>query len=271
LVVAQALCVGGGGIVSEAQTLLLGAIAGLTVLLGIALVRYVRGGQVLMNSLASGVLVYLLGDMLARAFAPLNNALLRQHDNLAGSGTVVWMTVAFIGGLVLGYGGLTAYSALSSNLPLLLAVGVGLHNLGEGLALGNMAGNEWVSISVVLVIGYVLQNLVVGGAIVAPFAEAEQKPRWPHLLVLGLIAGIPTIVGTFVGWLLVDEASTDRGTDFVGTAMNALAAGAILFVLIQLLSSVATAGRRTARHLGILAGLAVVLLTEVLLIGATGA
>jgi ZIP family zinc transporter len=256
---------------SEAQAILLGAIAGLTILLGIALARYLRGGEVLMKSLASGVLVYLLGDMLARAFLPLNSALLRQYDNLDGSAPVAWLTVAFIGGLVIGYGGLTAYSALSSNLPLLLAVGVGLHNLGEGLALGNMAGNDWVSISVVLVIGFVLQNLVVGGAIAAPFADGEQKPRWSYLLVLGLIAGIPTILGTFVGWVLVDAASTDEGRDIAGTAVDALAVGAILFVLIQLLSSVATAGRRTARHVGLLVGLAAVLLTEVLLIGATGA
>lgn len=262
---------GGHGIMSEAQAILLGAIAGLTILLGIALARYLRGSQVLMNSLASGVLVYLLGDMLARAFLPLNSALLRKFDNLDGSGPVVWMTVAFIGGLVVGYGGLTAYSALSSNLPLLLAVGVGLHNLAEGLALGQVAGNDWVSISVALVIGYVVQNLVVGGAIAAPFAEAEQRPRWSYLLVLGLVAGIPTIIGTAVGWQLVDAASTDEGRDITSTAVAAVAAGAILFVLIQLLSSLATAGRRTTRHLGLLAGLAVVLLTEVLLIGATGA
>ena len=256
---------------SEAQAILLGAIAGLTILLGIALARYLRGSQVLMNSLASGVLVYLLGDMLARAFLPLNSALLRRFDNLDGSGPVVWMTVAFIGGLVVGYGGLTAYSALlSSNLPLLLAVGVGLHNLAEGLALGHVAGNGWVSISIALVIGYVVQNLVVGGAIAAPFAEAEQRPRWSYLLVLGLVAGIPTIVGTAAGWRLVNAASTDEGQDITSTAVAALAAGAILFVLIQLLSSLATAGRRTTRHLGLLAGLAVVLLTEVLLIGATG-
>lgn len=260
---------------SEAQAILLGAIAGLTILVGIGLARYLRGSQVLMNSLASGVLVYLLGDMLARAFLPLNSALLRRYDNLDSSGPVVWLTIAFIGGLVVGYGGLTAYSALSSNLPLLLAVGVGLHNLGEGLALGNVAGNNWVSISIALVIGYVVQNLVVGGAIAAPFTSSsgwpEQKPRWSYLLVLGLIAGVPTVIGTFVGWLLVDVRSDDLGRDITGTAVDAVAAGAILFVLIQLLSSVATAGKRTARHLGLLVGLAVVLLTEVLLIGATGA
>ena len=260
---------------SEAQAILLGVIAGLTILLGIGLARYLRGSQVLMNSLASGVLVYLLGDMLARAFLPLNSALLRQYDNLDSSGPVFWLTVAFIGGLVVGYGGLTAYSALSANLPLLVAVGVGLHNLAEGLALGNIAGNEWVSISIALVIGYVVQNLVVGGAIAAPFTSSsdgpEQKPRWSYLLFLGLIAGVPTVLGTFVGWLLVDSATDDLGRDITSTAVDAVAVGAILFVLIQLLSSVATAGKRSTRHLGLLIGLAVVLLTEVLLIGATGA
>jgi len=279
--------------VSEAEAVLLGFIAGLTVLLGMPLARRLRSGQVLLNSLSCGVLVYLLGDMLARAFVPLNSALLRQYDNLDGAEPVVWLTVAFIGGLVLGYGGLTAYAALSgvtdtavvsaaaldvqrvgwpssNRLALLVAIGIGLHNLGGGLALGNLAGNDWISISVVLVVGYLLQNLVVAGAITAPFAGDPQPPKWSRLLLLGVIAGGPTVLGTYLGWQLVDVASGNKG-DLIGTAVQALAAGAILFVLIRLLSLATTLGHRTTRHLGLLAGLVIALLIEVLIIGATGA
>jgi ZIP family zinc transporter len=279
--------------VSEAEAVLLGVLAGLTVLLGMPLARRLRSGQVLLNSLSCGVLVYLLGDMLARAFVPLNSALLRQYDNLDGAEPVVWLTVAFIGGLVLGYGGLTAYVALSgvsdaaettargtppepsptassSRLALLVAIGIGLHNLGGGLALGNLAGNDWISISVVLVVGYLLQNLVVAGAITAPFAGDPQPPKWSCLLLLGVIAGGPTVLGTYLGWRLVDVASGETG-DLTSTAVQALAAGAILFVLIRLLSLATTLGHRTTRHLGLLAGLVIALLIEVLIIGATGA
>lgn len=310
---------------SEAQAVLLGVLAGLTVLLGMPLARGLRTGQALLIPLSCGVLVYLLGDMLARAFMPLNSALLRRYDSLAGVEPAVSLTVAFIGGLVLGYGGLTAYLALtgvsdaaeptvrgatsepsptddsselpavraapnggttavsaaaldvqrvagpsSSRLALLVAIGIGLHNLGEGLALGNLAGNDWISISVVLVVGYVLQNLVVAGAITAPFAGDPQPPSWSHLALFGVIAGGPTVLGTYLGWQLVGMASGDAG-DLTSTAVQALAAGAILFVLIQLLSSVTTLGRRTTRHLGLLAGLVIMLLIEVLIIGATGA
>jgi len=279
--------------VSEAEAVLLGFIAGLTVLLGMPLARRLRSGQVLLNSLSCGVLVYLLGDMLARAFVPLNSALLRRYDNLDGAEPVVWLTVAFIGGLVLGYGGLTGYAALSgvsdtapdsaaaldvqrvgwpssNRLALLVAIGIGLHNLGGGLALGNLAGNDWISISVVLVVGYLLQNLVVAGAITAPFAGDPQPPKWSRLLLLGVIAGGPTVLGTYLGWQLVDVASGNTG-DLIGTAVQALAAGAILFVLIRLLSLATTLGHRTTRHLGLLAGLVIALLIEVLIIGATGA
>ena len=278
---------------SEAEAVLLGFIAGLTVLLGMPLARRLRSGQVLLNSLSCGVLVYLLGDMLARAFVPLNSALLRRYDNLDGAEPVVWLTVAFIGGLVLGYGGLTGYAALSgvsdtapdsaaaldvqrvgwpssNRLALLVAIGIGLHNLGGGLALGNLAGNDWISISVVLVVGYLLQNLVVAGAITAPFAGDPRPPKWSRLLLLGVIAGGPTVLGTYLGWQLVDVASGNTG-DLIGTAVQALAAGAILFVLIRLLSLATTLGHRTTRHLGLLAGLVIALLIEVLIIGATGA
>jgi len=311
-------------IVSESQAVVLGVLAGLTVLLGMPLARRLRTGQVLLVSLSCGVLVYLLGDMLARAFAPLNSALLRQYDSLAGAEPVVWLTVAFIGGLVLGYGGLTAYVALSGvgdaaetavlgaapepsptdppespvmhaapngrgtavsapaldvqrvarpssgRLALLVAIGIGLHNLGGGLALGNLAGNDWISVSVVLVVGYLLRNLVMAGAITAPFAGDPQPPSWSCLLLLGVVAGGPTVLGTYLGWQLVGMASGDTG-DLIGTAVQALAAGAILFVLIQLLSSTTTLGHRTARHLGLLAGLVIALVIEVLIIGATGA
>jgi len=125
--------------VSEAEAVLLGFIAGLTVLLGMPLARRLRSGQVLLNSLSCGVLVYLLGDMLARAFVPLNSALLRQYDNLDGAEPVVWLTVAFIGGLVLGYGGLTAYAALSGVTDTAVVSAAALNGVSGRLARADAA------------------------------------------------------------------------------------------------------------------------------------
>jgi ZIP family zinc transporter len=264
--------------VNEAQVVGLSAIAGLSILLGIALGRRLRASQALLTSLACGVLIYLLGDMLARSFHPINAALLRSYDNLDTINPALWLSVLFIVGLLVGYGGLAGYFAWAapSRLVVAVAIGIGLHNFGEGMALGTLAGQDWVSISVVLVAGYLLQNLVEGCALVAPLAGVHGQPRhrrhtWPFLLLVGLIAGLPTLAGSYLGWRLVDTAGDDQTIAMIGTFAQALAAGAILFVLLQLLSSIGGIGHRMARHAGLLIGLLAALATEILIIGATGA
>src|SRR5207253_1821349 len=111
---------------------------------------------------------------------------------------------------------------------LLIAVGIGMHNFAEGLAIGNSAAHGEMALAMMLVIGFGLHNATEGFGIVAPLAAAGVRPSWRYLVLLGLIGGGPTFIGTLVGQQFVNET--------VSVAMMALAAGSILYVIIELLA-----------------------------------
>src|SRR5262249_35861217 len=96
-------------------------------------------------------------------------------------------------------------AAPARRLAFLIAVGIGLHNLAEGLAIGQSAASDEISLAVMLVIGFGLHNATEGFGIVAPLAGdldeagAARRPSWGFLLGLGAIAGLPTLIGTVVG------------------------------------------------------------------------
>src|SRR5213082_918263 len=113
-------------------------------------------------------------------------------------------------------------------LALFIATGIGLHNFSEGLAIGQSVARNEVSLALVLIIGFGLHNATEGFGIVAPLAVEDARPSWSFLLLLGLVGGGPTFLGTIVGRSFVNE------TLFV--AFLALAAGSILYVVIQLLN-----------------------------------
>ena len=112
-------------------------------------------------------------------------------------------------------------------LALLIATGIGLHNFGEGLAIGQAAAADEVSLALVLIIGFALHNATEGFGIVGPMSGESERPSWGFLALMGLIGGGPTFVGTVIGQAWVSEA--------LGVVFFALAAGSILYVVIQLL------------------------------------
>ena len=83
------------------------------------------------------------------------------------------------------------------SLSYMVAVGIGLHNLGEGLAIGAAVALGSITLSKFLVAGFTIHNTTEGLAIIAP--TARQKTRIIHLIALGLIAGVPVIAGTWIG------------------------------------------------------------------------
>ena len=83
-------------------------------------------------------------------------------------------------------------------LSLLISIGIGLHNLGEGLAIGAAYAIGELALGAFLVFGFALQNTSEGIAVVAPFA-GRSRPSFRQLVVLGLVAGVPAIVGAFIG------------------------------------------------------------------------
>ena len=90
-----------------------------------------------------------------------------------------------------------AAEAAGSYLALLVAIGIGLHNLGEGLAIGAAYAVGALALGALLVIGFALHNTTEGLAIVAPVAG--QRPPLARLALLGAIAGAPAIVGAWIG------------------------------------------------------------------------
>jgi ZIP family zinc transporter len=84
-----------------------------------------------------------------------------------------------------------------SALATTIAVGIGLHNLGEGLAIGAAYAIGELALGSFLVIGFIIQNITEGLGIVAPLAR--DRPSLKSLLVMGLIAGVPAIVGCWIG------------------------------------------------------------------------
>jgi zinc transporter, ZIP family len=144
-------------------------------------------------------------------------------------------------------------------LSLLVAIGIGLHNLGEGLAIGSAYAIGELALGAFLVFGFALHNTTEGLAIVAPLAK-RHRPSLPALAALGLIAGGPAILGAFVG---ASAYNPEVAAFLIGIGI-----GAIAQVIVQLVPAMRDrAGRALypASVAGILAGVAILYTTGLLI------
>jgi zinc transporter, ZIP family len=232
---------------SPVQIAVLGALAGCTIFLGLPAGRLRAPRPTLkamLNAVAVGILVFLLWDVLAQAWEPMDTALAdRRYGSAWGTGAVL------TGGVAIGLLGLvyfdrwvagrraravdraevtTGWRSPAGQLSLMVAVGIGLHNFAEGLAIGNSAAGGELTLATLLVIGFGLHNATEGFGIVAPLAAAGVRPSVGQLAALGAIGGGPTFAGTLIGQQLVNEV--------VQVAFLALAAGSILYVIMELLA-----------------------------------
>ena len=238
---------------SFAHTLILGFIAGGTIVLGLPVGRMTNARPAVrqfLSALAVGVLVFLIWDVLSAAWAPVDEALPADSRNL---GHALGYGLLLFAGLAVGLLSLVwferrnmAGGALDSRkLSLMIAVGIGLHNFGEGLAIGNSAASGAIGLATVLVVGFALHNATEGFGITAPLAG--DKPSWGYLGLLGLIGGGPTLIGTLVGYKVTSPA--------LGVVFLSLAAGSIIYVVIQLIGVAARARRTDLLAVGLLIGL----------------
>src|SRR5215204_6218312 len=140
-------------------------------------------------------------------------------------------------------------------LALLIATGIGLHNFSEGLAIGQSAAQDQVTLALVLIIGFGLHNATEGFGIVAPMSG--ERPSWKFLALLGVIGGGPTFLGTIAGQAWTSEA--------LSVLFLALAAGSILYVVLQLVKVMQRAGHVVLVSWMILAGLLLGFGTELIL------
>jgi ZIP family zinc transporter len=245
---------------STTQIFLLGAIAGFTIFLGLPLARVENADPRLragLSALAAGVLLFLLWDVLVHGVAPVEEALEEAVEGGGSWGEFAGFAALLAGGVIAGLMSLVYYDGWikrrrSSNLvgpgaaavdefasrssferlapghrlALLIAIGIGLHNFGEGLAIGQAGAAGEISLALALIVGFGLHNATEGFGIVGPMSG--ERPSWGFLALLGLIGGGPTFLGTVVGNAWVNEA--------VAVAFFAVAAGSILYVVQELLS-----------------------------------
>jgi ZIP family zinc transporter len=136
-------------------------------------------------------------------------------------------------------------------------MGIGFHNLSEGLAIGQSAAAGELRLALVLVIGFAPHNATEGFGIVGPMSGEADLPSWRFLGALGLIAGGPTFVGTIIGQTFQNET--------VFAAFLALAAGSILYVVIELLAVARKLGHKDFTTWGILLGLMLGFATDMIL------
>jgi len=266
------------------QTVLLGTVAGLTIFLGLPMGRVRTKGRptkTFLNGFSAGILVFLFFDILANATQPLEAAVqANRWGRVAGFGAVyaVGIGAGLLGLLYvsrlwrqkpakgsLGPGAMAVAEAHTTlqqealRVGMSIATGIGLHNFSEGLAIGQAAHSDEISLALLLVIGFGLHNATEGFGIVGPLVAADTRPSWGWLLAAGAIGGGPTFLGTLLG--------TSVTSQYVFVAFLALAAGAILYVVGELFA----AGRRLSWEIslwGILIGFLLGLATEMVLVGA---
>jgi zinc transporter, ZIP family len=185
-----------------------------------------------------------------------------------GGGALVWLGAV---GAYLALAGVDAWlrgrtqgsnpgqaAALGERAALLVALGIGLHNLGEGLAIGSAYAIGSLALGAALVVGFALHNTTEGLAIVAPVARSGTA-RLRTLVLLGLIAGAPAVLGAWIG------ASAFHPS--VAAVMFGIGAGAIAQVIVQIAPGIRASDGRLLNPLttgGLLTGLVVMYATGLL-------
>jgi ZIP family zinc transporter len=273
---------------STGHILLLGLLAGSTIFIGLPMGRLHDVGQqfkVFLSATATGILLFLLWDVLVEAIEPVEEAL-----NDRDWSQFSWLSALAFGGFALGLLSLVYYDSWMKQrrrrsflgpgaasatelershftgltparwLALFIATGIGLHNFSEGLAIGQAAALDKLSLAYVLVIGFGLHNATEGFGIVAPLSGDSEPPSWRFLGLLGVIGGFPTFFGTVVGQAWTSTA--------VSVLFLALAAGSILYVVMELMNVCRLFSSKTVTAWGILLGLTLGFATDFVLVAA---
>jgi zinc transporter, ZIP family len=269
------------------ETIFLGAIAGSTIFLGLPLGRLRNPRPALkafLNAASAGILLFLLMEIFGHSFEPVEAAVVGGHWGRFGG-----LAALFAGGLGVGLlsllylgiwqkarrsrispgpGAMAVAEASADvrtgalNLGMSIAAGIGLHNFSEGLAIGQTASSGQVKLAVLLVVGFALHNATEGFGIVGPLAAGGVRASWGYLAAAGLLAGGPTFLGTIIGTAFTSE--------YVSVLFLTLAAGAIVYVIAELLNVGRKLGRWDVSLWGVLAGFLVGGATELVIVAAGG-
>jgi ZIP family zinc transporter len=217
-----------------------------------------RSWEGFLTGISTGILVYLFFDLMHEAV-----------EQTTAKDPLSWLV--FLGSVLVGFVGLVALeqqqqgrnrpeSSTGLFLPYMISLGLGLHNLGEGLAIGaSYAQGAW-TLSGLLVGGFALHNGTEGFAIVA--SAGKSRLPFKEAALMGLVAGAPTCLGAVLSGLAVSP--------YLTIAFYALAAGSLLYVIFSLITIFYTATRRMQTASGVFAGMSLMYMTAMLLTIITG-
>jgi ZIP family zinc transporter len=258
------------------QLVLLGAIAGFTIFLGlpIAAVKNISANKKgFLNALALGILVFLIIDVFSHAWDSTSNTAKDAFSGHAPVSDAVLSLVALFGGVAIGLIGLVLYEskmhgntvpqilsidnikngddhlkqlfheANAYRLAMMIAIGIGAHNFSEGLAIGQSYVAGEVGLAILLIIGFGAHNATEGFGIAGPLTGLANKPKIKFLLLVGLIGGGPTFLGTILGSIWVSNLA------FI--LFLSIAGGALIYVSLLMYNS----GRRYTSNLVMMTGI----------------
>ena len=278
------------GHLSFAQTIALGALAGFTIFLGLPVGRLQLLGsrpRVALAMFSVGVLAFIFVDVLSSGLSIVEDALQSVKDGHDSVPYLVLLVVLLGGGFAMGSAGLAMLErrmrpAASRRPPiaggaetaalepdplvgeldaarrralrvgLTIAGAIGVHNFAEGLAIGVSARAGAISLATVLIIGFALHNATEGFGIVGPLGDV--RPSWGWIGLAGLIAGLPTFLGSIVGYAVTSHP--------LELAFYAAAGGAILYVIGEVWNGMRRYGHRELGLLMLSAGFLVGVITD---------
>jgi zinc transporter ZupT len=212
-------------------------------------------------ALTAGLLTFLAVEALSEAFE-LQGQL---PSALGGAGLVLlgvassYLILTAISSRLGRGGGSSGAGVAGVALATLVAIGIGLHNLGEGLAIGSSFALGELALGTFFIVGFMVHNITEGLGIAAPLSEGKSVSRG-RLAMLTLVAGAPAILGAWLGGFLT--------SDLLGVVFFAAAAGAAFEVVVEVgryVARKAPGGLRSPHVLlGFLAGVAVMYVTGLL-------
>ena len=253
-----------------ASLLLLGFIAGATIILGLLVGRLKAFNSTLrgfLSMLAAGILVFLIVDILGDAGGEAARSL--KAPGQLGTGVLLALLLA--GGLALGLLGLVWFeqrllrgknSGGPERLSFMIATAIGLHNLSEGLAIGQSYAQGLSGLTTTLIIGFALHNATEGFGIVGPVVQQGGRFSWGSLLLLAAIGGGPTFVGTLLGSLWTST--------YLSVAVLGMAGGALVYVVKELFAGVRKESCQVVIMTAVVVGFIIGWATDVVASGGAG-
>ncbi len=252
----------------------LGFLAGVTIFLGlpVARLRVVSAKtKALLNAISTGVLIFLLVEITGHVLEQIEELIKRAATGQPGLTTAIQFGGLFMVGFAAGLLGLVYFERRflgsakdaapqrrSKQVAMMIAVGLGLHNFSEGLAIGQGYAGGAFQLAWLLAIGFALHNATEGFGIAAPLSGL--RVSWKFLAWAGIVAGGPTLLGAILGGWWVSKPTE--------IFCLALASGTILYVIGELLHLGRQLKEESVVAVGLLVGFFVAVVTDFLLVGA---